>query len=468
VIVRHLVDHAVLPALEDHLARVAETARTNAKKAADLLFDFRVLDPAMGSAHFLADAVDRIAERIGTFLAEHPLKPVTALMEELRAEARWGGRIEDGDLLRRLVVKRCIYGIDLSGMAVEVAKVTLWLASFVPGISLAYLGHNLRRGDALVGVASEETLADDLGPYLGAYEGAPIPRALARAREAAARIAETPDRTPDEVAASRKAQQELDEVVIGLDHVFDVWTAEPFGLEGARSWLIGGDNVELIVGGQDPPGGDRFLRAALRNAEERSVFHWLTEFPEVFGRETPGFDVVIGNPPWDEINVEELGFFALHDPGLRGLRSESERKRRIGSLRRRFPDVAGDFDRRREILRSQRHFYGPAGGYVRQGAGNLDLYELFTERYASLARQSGWLGVVLPRTAFLGVGSQGFRAWLFADAEIRRLDFILNNRSWAFPIHPQYTIALVAARREAPAPNTVIRIAGPSSSPQAF
>src|SRR5207247_4801824 len=137
-----------------------------------------------------------------------PLKPIMAMLDALRAEARWEGRIEDGDLFRRLVVKRCIYGVDLSDMAVEVAKVSLWLASFVPVLSLAYLGHNLRQGDALVGVADVGVLEETLGSLAMMHEEAPLPKALAKAKEIAARIAETPDRRPDEGGGSRLAARE--------------------------------------------------------------------------------------------------------------------------------------------------------------------------------------------------------------------------------------------------------------------
>jgi len=340
VIVRHLVDRAVLPALDDHLGKVAEAAKRNAKEAAATLFDFRVLDPAMGSAHFLVDALDRMADRIGTFLAEHPLKSVNRLLDDLRTEARWEGEIEDGDLLRRLIVKRCIYGVDLSDMAVEMAKVSMWLASFVPGLSLAYLGHNLKQGDSLVGVASQRVLASDLGPYLAGYSEAPIPRAIERAKEAARKIAEVPDRTPEEVEASRVADRALAETTAGLDQLFDVWTAEPFGLNGARNWLLGAD-VDAVVGGKPVKEGPEFLGPAADIADARSFFHWTLEFPEVFARDNPGFDAVIGNPPWEELTVEELAFYTLHDPGIRGLKAEADRRKRIEALKVGIPAWSG-------------------------------------------------------------------------------------------------------------------------------
>jgi hypothetical protein len=501
ILVRHLVDHAVMPALEQHLVRVGQLAQRHPAEAARVLFDFRVLDPAMGSAHFLTDALDRIAERIGTFLADRPLKPVIKLLDALRAEARWEGKIEDGDLLRRLVVKQCLFGVDLSGMAVEVAKVSLWLASFVPGLSLTYLGHNLRKGDALVGVADPQVLSD-LGPMFALNPDAPIPQALEKARQVASVIAAGLDRTPDEVEASRDAERQMTEINDGLVRVFNVWCSEPFGASKARGWLTGA--AAKVLADERAKGDETYLHPAMEMARERSFFHWPAEFPEIFVRERddaftremigdagklftegatlggqlglheadasprPGFDVVIGNPPWDEVNIEELGFFALHDPGLRGLRTEKERQKRVDALCQRFPALRPEFDKLRAESILRRSFFGSAGGYTQQGAGNLDLYELFTERYGALVRTGGWLGVVLPRSAFLAYGSRGFRRWLFGNSEVRGLDFILNAGRWAFDMEARYTIALVTAERVAPEPETKIRLSGPSASRDAF
>lgn len=442
-----------------------------------MLFDFRVLDPAMGSAHFLADALDRIAERIGTFLADHPLKPVIKMLDDLRAEAKWDGRIEDGDLFRRLVLKRCIFGVDLSGMAVEVAKVSLWLASFVPGLSLSYLGHNLRQGDALVGVADVGVL-EDLGPLFTSHPGSPIPRALMRAREVAGRISAGLDRTPEEVEESRAAEAEMNAITDGLVSVFDLWCAEPFGVKGTRSWLPGA--ADKVLSGEGAKGSATYMEPAEVVARDLSFFHWPAEFPEVFMRDAeqeglkevetarPGFDVVIGNPPWEEVNLSELWFYALHDPGLRGIKSESERGHRIENLVRRYPDLLREFEQSQGALAAKRAFFGPQGGYVAQGPGDTDLYKLFCERYQSLTRTGGWLGVVLPRSAFLVDGARKFRTWLFRSSEVRRLDLILNNRSWAFPIHAQYTIALLTARRAAPSSESQIQLTGPSTSREDF
>jgi len=155
--VDHLLNHSLLPALDDHLAEVRKSADRNPSEAAQRLFDFSVVDPAMGSAHFLTAALDMMADRIEIFLAEVGGLPGIAqqLSELSHDDGAVSQQPEDGDLLRRLILKRCIYGVDLSPLAVEVANVTLWLASFVPGLALSYLGSNLKCGDALIGVADQ-------------------------------------------------------------------------------------------------------------------------------------------------------------------------------------------------------------------------------------------------------------------------------------------------------------------------
>ena len=165
--VRHLLKHSLEPALDDHLTAVTEQLRTDPDAAARMLFDFSVLDPAMGSAHFLTVALDVMADRYAKFLAEVDGFPaVHEQLQELRndnlTDVPSGVRApEDGDLMRRLILKRCIYGVDISPMAVEVANITLWLASFVPGLALSWLDGNLKCGNSLIGVADPDVVGQD-------------------------------------------------------------------------------------------------------------------------------------------------------------------------------------------------------------------------------------------------------------------------------------------------------------------
>ena len=471
--VRHLINHSVVPALEEHLEQVRELARTDGRAAERLLFRFRVLDPAMGSAHFLVDALDVVADQVQTFLAETPLLPLRERLAVLRAEAR-AESADDAQLLKRLLLKHCIYGVDRSGMAVELARVALWLSSFVPGLALSYLDQNLKQGDSLVGVGSLETLrpVSDDRPGTGrevwswALEGQPLDQATRGAGRLALAIADSDDRTKEEVEHSRELRRQLEDRLKGVRDALDLWAAEPFGLKGARASLTNGDQ---IVAGEVPEELVDVLARARMEAKKRHFFHWPIEFPEVFHRgseRNPGFDAVVGNPPWKDLLVDELSFYALHDPGIRGLRDSDDRALRVKRLLQQHPELRAGFQEARAVIAEQRLFFAPPNGYVIQGSGHLDLAELFCERYAALTRTGGRLGVVLPRVTFLNDGSKGFRRWLFRECRPSRLDHILNNREWAFPIHPQWTFVLLAAEVSPATKGGGLSVSGPITQPR--
>ena len=452
-IVRHLVTRAVLPAYERHLEEVAEIAKTDPKKAARHLLSFAVVDPACGSAHFLVQVAETLAEWTVRFLAEHPLPAIVAAMDRLRSGASPGVEIDDMSLLRRLLVKHSVFGVDISPMGAEVATLSLWLASFVPGLSLSYLGRNVVVGDSLIGVADPYAVVEERWLFTDLLKG-PLDEATKIVRS----LARIDDRTPQEVAASRDADQRAKRATAGLKRLFDLWTSEQFGLSDARQHteLHGGDVIA---------GTDRDAKALVGRSQKLSnkygFLHWPLAFPQVFSRERPGFDVVVGNPPWEQVRVEELSFYGMWRPGIQSLR-EADRAATLAELVRERPDLQERLRDQKNQMQSTRSALA-AGDYNQMGAFP-DLYKYFCQRYRTLARDSGFIGVVLPRTAFNTKGSEGFREWLYVGSATHRIDFLLNNKKWIFDTHPQYSIALVVAERAVPGPAHRVEVAGTAKS----
>lgn len=453
-LVRHLVRGAVVPAFTAHLDRVRERAEKDPPGAAAELFDFAVLDPACGSAHFLVVVVNELADMVVKFLGDTPLPEVRSALERLRAGASPGAVIEDVALLRRLVLKRCVFGVDVSPMGAEVATLSLWLTSFVPGLSLAYLGRNVIVGNSLVGVARPEALRAGHPDRPALWDEA-LARALEAGTRAALRVAEGEDRTPDEYGQSEEADAELHEAVAGVQRLFDLWTAEPFGVEGARA-LVELYGPSIIEGRDDPLTG----RAA-EQRERHRFMHWPLAFPHIFSRKNPGFDAVIGNPPWEEVKLEERDFATLFRPGLRAL-PERERREATNDLFAARPELATRLADEQTRTEEERNYLSNAE--YPSMAGDPDLYKFFCQRYQTVLRYRGTLGVVLPRSTFAAKGSEPFRQWLFEVISLDRLDFLLNKGRWAFDSHPRYTISLVSARREAPGADHVVEVAGMAES----
>ena len=453
-LVHHLVKGAVLPAFRSHLIKVQLQAKDNPMEAARELFRFSVVDPACGSAHFLVQVVDGLAEETVRFLADKPLPGITEALDRLRAGAMPGVAIDDVALLRRLLLKHCVFGVDISPMGAEIASISLWLASFVPGLSLSYLKRNVVVGNSLVGVADPALIRRQ-----GSFWDDQLRDAMEKATRAASRLAQIEDRTPEEYQASVVADAEAYSATEGLKRLFDLWTAEGFGLDGAR---VEAESYPTdLIEGRLNSKRRQLVEKAAQLAQEHSFLHWPLAFPRVFSAEQPGFDVVVGNPPWEEVTVEELAFYGRFRPGINSL-SELDREVEIQRLLSRRPELPSQLSRAQEKAKIARASL--ASGEYEPMSGDPDLYKYFCQRYRVLVRKEGTIGVVLPRTAFINKGSEGFRRWLLTRVTTRRVDFLLNRKRWVFDTHPQYTVALVVAEHREPPEDHRLEVAGTATS----
>ena len=473
-VVDRLVKRALGPVLERHLAELR--GRPAADAAAEL-FDIRVCDPAMGSGHFLVQALDELTARLAEVLTERRLPGVSEELEQARSQITAIGRsygaeglgekVGDVDLLRRLVLKRCIYGVDLNPMAVELARLSLWLHAFVPGLPLGYLGHTLRHGNALVGVSGPdmERRIEEVGP--GPLWSAPLRAALAAPLSEARAIGGVSDLRLDEVEESRRRQERLQEETTGLRQFFNLYGASAFEEGVAPETLFSQGDPDQLMGGRLPASWRRWATFSDEFADEQAALHWQLAFPEVFLRERPGFDVILANPPWEEVTVEQLGFYTRYLPGLKSERSHEVQQQRIAGYVASHPDAAVRYQ---EEVRKAGEMRGYLGAhYTLTRSGDPDLYKAFAERFLQLCRAGGAIGVVLPRSAFAADGTAPFRKALFASGPRVDLDFLLNNRQWVFPdVHPQYTIALCVAQPTLGEHDAVVSTAGPAADRQGF
>ncbi|MBI1900483.1 MAG: hypothetical protein HYS13_05125 [Planctomycetia bacterium] len=395
--VEHLLDQALEPALADHIQRLDAIADDHA--AAEAFFDFRVADIAMGSGHFLVAAVDRIERGLSSYLARRPLAGVRQELLTLRKSAREAlgpladqieDQIEDTQLLRRLIARRCIYGVDLNAVAVHLARLSIWIHTFVPGLPLSLLDHNLVVGNSLVGIGrvaeiEDKAREDDLPLFK--LEAKTLVGAALEPLQKLARIA---DATMADVRRARKAYEQARQAVRPAEALCDIVTV--CRMTGERLSV----NLEHWNEIKDTLPDSEEHRKARTQIGALSPLHFPVAFPEVFLRQRQGFDVILGNPPWEEATVEEHAFWARHEPGLRGL-NQREQERLKASLRRTRPDLVEYYDQevaQADAMRSALL----SGPYPGMGTGDPDLYKAFCWRFWQLTVPSGGrFGVVLAR-----------------------------------------------------------------------
>ncbi len=475
--VEHLMDGALEPALKEHLARMeglGEADRT------EQFFDFRVADISMGSGHFLVAAIDRIEHCFALWLDDNPTPGITRELQYLREaaknelislkkqrpmeeeEADEPVVIEDGQLLRRMIARRCIYGVDLNPLAVQLARLSIWIHTFVPGLPLSLLDHNLVHGNALVGIGSLDEIKNKLEEHKDTLFEADADDLLGKAKKPLMKLARLSDASLKDIDKGRRLIAEAREKTRGTEALCDLITAQPVAEHSSLKGFPFQDWEELKAKILD----SSELKLAKEILEPLSALHFPIAFPEVFLGRSQGFNVIIGNPPWEKVKVEEYNFWAQRFPGLRGLpQREFEQKKK--ELHTERPDLVTDMEKEQQRTLNLRNILHSSSAFT-MGTGDPDLYQAFAWRFWHVTSSViGKIGVVLPRYAMAAKGFAIFRKELFKSASSIDLTTLLNTGRWVFNIHPQSTIALICLSKSG-IENCGITIRGSFNSMQKY
>ena len=447
--VDHLLDQALEPALVEHLKRLDAMDEVT---AGEELFDFRIADIAMGSGHFLVFAIDRIERAFTNYLAQRKLPVVSKELARLResANAELGEmsaqvEIEDAQLIRRLIAKRCVYGVDYNPTAVQLARLAIWIHTFVPGLPLSLLDHNLVNGNSLVGIGRLEELEPLMAEGIAEtdlFHQHTTPAALlGDATDSLRKLANISDATYQDIEQARTLYKAAQEVIKPACALFNIVTHAR--IQGIKA------DIEFSTWEEDKAAlwDGKAHREALRALQGLKAVHFPAVFPSVFLRERSGFDVLLGNPPWDELTWDDQVFWGRMEPGFRAM-AEKERQTIVAKLKRERPELIAELQAE-EIAVKNMHKAITSGSVRPMGNGNPDLYKAFAWRFWDLLSNRGsYLGIVLPRRAFSGDGTSEWRHEVFANCETSFVSCLENKARWVFDdVDPRYTVALVAAKK---------------------
>lgn len=290
-----------------------------ALKSPTELLDLKICDPAMGSGAFLVQVCRWLADRlveawaveedIGHFIdaegrvyddVDSATDPLDREPEERAVQAR------------RLIAEKCLYGVDMNPLAVELAKLSLWLTTVAKGRPFGFLDHNLRSGDSLLGINDLEQLIElDMKPAKSGQLrlfGRSIRKSVEEATELRSRLREYPIRDIDDVKAMARLDVASRQAMELPKLIADAFVGCVLAEKKVRDRNVGIETIAVLAdaaAGNKAEGTEALIGIALRDLTKdephgrpRHPFHWPLEFPEVFAREIGGFDAFVGNPPF--------------------------------------------------------------------------------------------------------------------------------------------------------------------------
>ncbi|MFJ1816700.1 Eco57I restriction-modification methylase domain-containing protein [Streptomyces sp. NPDC088139] len=433
---------------------VGETLRPLIQDATpEEILNLRICDPAMGSGAFLVPAVHQLTEAYGEAL--------------VRAGEMIDHKLDDTEraAYRRLIVERCIYGVDLNPMAVELAKVSLWLTTAAAGKPLSFLDAHMRCGNAVVGatigswtgvpepaqggrVQRSAANVDDLQDSLFAVEE-PDLASLVRVRQA---LADGPSEDRLQVRAKEKRFTKLldSDDFTRLQAMGDWWVAPFFYSDELKNnsgqWLAGSNALK-----RGEPLRKHLANIPTQVRNQIRPFHWEVEFPEVFftdkgeRRDDAGFDALIGNPPWEGITFKATEFYGRFDPSYTLLKKKDEKLERQAELEHQHAVAEAKIEADR-FLTGVKTFIKSSGVYrMLYGHGiAFNYYRTFLERELALLASGGRLGLVIDSGVANGASTADHRRELLDHCTIDH--FVLcDNSNGIFPIHRSEQFLLLVA-----------------------
>ena len=403
---------------------------------ASSILNLKICDPAMGSGHFLVCLVDYLTEEVYDAIAlveeytserwseyKSPIAieidSIKSRYEQLAVDNKWifeSVRQDDSKILSRIILKRCIYGVDKNPMAVELAKVSLWLHTFTAGAPLSFIDHNLKCGDSLFGLwmSTAQSKSNKFGsPLIWADQFQRLYGATGHLQD----LESIPDSVASEVQDSIRTYEKSESLVAPLNSMMDFiqaldWVdlSDKKKLSVIQGFFDGrfGDHLEIAHRKEQPKNGSRdtklfekVLAEIDALVEQERFFHWQVKFPNIWSNWEQdelvgGFDAIVGNPPWDRTKLEQVEWFSERKPEIAMATKASDRKKQIDALTESKDPLAKEYQTAVAHSALWRELVRKSGEYPYLSSGDLNLYSLFVERAMQLIKPDGRMGLLVP------------------------------------------------------------------------
>ncbi|GCF08501.1 Eco57I restriction-modification methylase domain-containing protein [Dictyobacter arantiisoli] len=448
-----LLDSALDPVLD-------EACRGKSKdEAQKAILDLKVCDPACGSGHFLIAAAHRIARRLAAVLTDS---------EEPDAAARRAAL--------RQVVSHCIYGVDINPMAVELCKVNLWMEAIEPGKPLSFLDAHIQCGNSLLGTTPallRSGIPDSAFDFIEGDDKKIVSKFKKENKDFRNAgqftlfdaAGEVPWVRQDNLAVSMLQMEEMDDTTVEAIHrkeeqynslltssnyensklLADAWCAAFVWKKNSEfAYPITQEIFRQLE--QNPYSSVGWMKDEIKRlADQYHFFHWHLAFPKVFHLpakdETPtneqtgwsgGFDVVLGNPPWERIKFQEKEWFASRHRGIANAANGAQRQQLIKKLAQEDPYMYANFLDDRRKSEGEGHFLRDSDRYPLCGRGDINTYAVFSENLLGACAPKGRVGCIVPSGIATDDTTKYFFQYLIEGNHLVSL-FDFENRSKIFP-----------------------------------
>jgi hypothetical protein len=458
-LVAQLIESALVPVINNAL-----TGKNTIEDKEQALLDLKVADIACGSGAFICAALEKMGEQLALIRMGDEERPTEDQLREAKRD----------------VLLHCIYGVDLNPMALELAKFSLWITASLPDMPLTFLDHKLKCGNSLIGATPDlikKGIPEEAYKPVGNDNPAictELKKKVRREQESLSRLSEPTSQyglqfkrnESDELLRLREAlnnrkQEQVSDVDLAEEEYLqlekmerkfkdwlmaDVWTAAFFIEKTELDQTLYPTNVTLENLRENQPVNEVLINRVLKTADHYNFFHYHLEFPEVF--EKGGFDCLLGNPPWEKINLEDKEFFAIRKPSISAIKNASKRSKAIAGLKTEEPSLFLEYSSAVDYTNKQISFFKESKSYLYGNEGLLNTYPLFTEKVSSILNSNGACGYIIPSGFFMDDTTSPLFRYYFENKILKSIYDFENRKKIFQHVHSSYRFCILTIQKQ--------------------
>lgn len=429
------------------------------------LASLRIMDNACGSGHFLIEVLN-ILTKIGLERLDNQqdagLKSLleaekNAILEHNKKVLRTVTfELDEFTLLKRILLKKIIFGVDLNDFAIELTRLSLWLDTFILGTPLSFIEHHIKQGNALIGYTKNEMFTH-LAQTNTLFKDV-LKEKINVLVEKLSVLSDLKDSTPDEIKKSKEIFESLQPELQQLNLAMNFFSYQRFVpiMYKDDKVVLKEKNIEINAAlnafEKDVfEEGNIFLVNHIKEiAKKFSFFNYEIEFAEVFQNGHAGFDMIIGNPPWDKTKFDDKDFFPMWRSSYRTMKQSEKEEVRLTVLD--YKGIREEYESKRNFIQFANEYYKTFYPY-NAGVGDNNLFRFFIERNLALMKKTGSLTYITPSAWIYEDSSLNLRKHIFTDFHLHYF-YQFENRKGIFPaVHRSYKFAIFQITQQDFLPN---------------
>ncbi|EAH8356546.1 class I SAM-dependent DNA methyltransferase, partial [Campylobacter jejuni] len=409
------------------------------------ILKFKILDNACGSGHFLVGVLNAI-----THIVLSDFDHFTNLKELYEEEKEnilnyikdfvQDYEVDESDILKRLLLKRIIYGVDLNPFSIELTKLSLWIDSFIFGTPLSFIEHHIKCGNALIN-SNLSDFKDLIKQNSSNLFTNSITQEFEILQEVFEKLDNLKDTNEEQIKQSKQIYQneitpKLNKLNLYLNYINTLHFVNKEELQILKA--LSQDDIQNLSQ------NEQAKNIISKYQKEFNFFNYELEFPEITENQVfKGFDIIIGNPPWDKTKFSGDDFFPQYKSDYRSLIASKKKEIQDNLLAKDY--IKQNYEKQKAYINDLSEYYKKAYP-LNKGSGDGNLFRLFVEKNLSLLKQDGNLAYVLPSALMFEDGSLTLRKEILENKTLEYFYSFENRQAIFADVHKSYKFALIQVK----------------------